>query len=131
MNEAAEGGAGFLETMSVGAKALGENLKANLTNPTALAMAIGKEMLSALKLADEGTGELAKKFNITYDEAARTREQLGQIAALSMDSAINTKRLQESLIAVGQSLGSNAAFAVESVAKIGAAATFHCSVNEL
>ena len=109
MSDAAENGAGFLKTMSVGAKALGENLMANLKNPLALIMAIGKEMVAALKLADEGTGELAKKFNITYDEAARTREQLGQIAALSMDSAVNTKGLQESLIAVGQSLGSNAA----------------------
>lgn len=109
MEKAAEGNAGFFKTMGVGVKALGANLMANLKNPLTIILALGKEIVAAFKLADEGTGELAKKFNITYDEAARTREQLGQIAALSMDSAINTKGLQESLIAVGQSLGSNAA----------------------
>jgi hypothetical protein len=109
MSEAAEDGASFLETMSVGAKALGKNLMASLKDPFTLIMAIGKEIFAVLSGADKATGELAKKFNITYDEAARTREQLTQIANLSMDSAVNTRGLQESLIAVGQSLGSNAA----------------------
>ena len=45
---------------------------------------------------------------MSYGEANATRQELSQMAALSGDVALNTKALQESLIAVGNSLGSNA-----------------------
>ena len=51
---------------------------------------------------------MAKAMNMTYEDALNTREELGNIAALSGDAALNTKGLQESYMAIGKSLGSNA-----------------------
>ena len=66
------------------------------------------ELVEALKGADKGAGELAKGFNMTYDEALKVREELTQIGDLSGDVALNTRALQESMMAVGKALGSNA-----------------------
>ena len=65
-------------------------------------------MLKILKGADKGAGDLAKGFNMTYNEAIGVREELTQIGNLSGDVALNTRALQESMMAVGQALGSNA-----------------------
>jgi hypothetical protein len=65
-------------------------------------------MGDALKLADAGAGDLAKGMNMTYGEALNTRRELGNMAATSGDIALTTKGLQETLMAVGNQLGSNA-----------------------
>jgi hypothetical protein len=57
---------------------------------------------------DGAVGQLAKDFNMSYSEALKTRQELTQIASLSGNAAINTRGLQESMVAIGQSLGSNA-----------------------
>ena len=51
---------------------------------------------------------MAKKMNLTYGEALNTRRELGNMAAMSGDVALNTKNLQESYMAVGAALGTNA-----------------------
>jgi hypothetical protein len=66
------------------------------------------QIVDALKVADNGAGELAKSFNMSYSEANQTRQELGNMAAMSGDVALNTKNLQETLMAVGTELGSNA-----------------------
>jgi hypothetical protein len=66
------------------------------------------EMLNALTKADTATGDLAKDFNITYDAAAGVRNELIEIGNLSGNIALNARALQESMVAVGKSLGSNA-----------------------
>jgi hypothetical protein len=78
----------------------------------ALAKAFGPmfimfEMLDALTKADKATGDLAKDFNLTYNGAANLREELIQVGNLSGNIALNARALQESMIAVGKSLGSN------------------------
>jgi len=65
-------------------------------------------IIDALKIVDKGAGDLAKGFNMTYDEAMNVREELTQIGNLSGDAALNTRALQESMMAIGKSLGSNA-----------------------
>lgn len=64
--------------------------------------------MDALKIVDKGAGDLAKGFNMTYNEAMNVREELTQIGNLSGDAALNTRALQESMMAIGKSLGSNA-----------------------
>jgi len=96
------------DVLKGGLKSMGKAFKANLLNPANLLLGAVKQLFDALKSADQGAGDLAKNFNMTYGEANATRGELGQIAALSGDIALNTKGLQESLIAVGNSLGSNA-----------------------
>jgi hypothetical protein len=66
------------------------------------------ELVEALKKADTATGDLAKDFNITYNEAAKVRNELIDIGLSSNNVALNARALQESMVAVGKSLGSNA-----------------------
>jgi hypothetical protein len=65
-------------------------------------------ILGYISEVDKGAGDLAKSMNMTYDAALDTRKELGDIATLSGDAALNTKNLQETLIFVGKQLGSNA-----------------------
>ena len=83
-------------------------IKDVLTDPAALGAIAFKLMVEALEGADKGAGDLAKGFNMTYNEAMNVREELTQIGNLSGDVALNTRALQESMMAVGQALGSNA-----------------------
>jgi hypothetical protein len=64
-------------------------------------------ILGYLSEVDKGAGNLAKSMNMTYQEALDTRKELGNIATLSGDTALNTKNLQETLMFVGKQLGSN------------------------
>lgn len=82
--------------------------KEGLLNPANLALGFITQMIAALKTSDEATGKLAKDFNLTYNEAANVRNELIQIGNLSGDVALNARALQETMVAVGQSLGSNA-----------------------
>ena len=65
-------------------------------------------LASSLIKADKGAGELAKNMNLTYTEANKARGELGSIATNSMDAALNVRALQESLMFIGNQLGSNA-----------------------
>ena len=90
--------------MGAGMKSAFSGLGKNLLGPEALIA----EMVSALQLADEAAGQLAKDFNLTYSEALDTRRELSNMATMSGDVALNARALQESMVAVGQSLGTNA-----------------------
>jgi hypothetical protein len=90
--------------MGAGMKSAFSGLGKNLLGPEALIT----EMVSALQKADEATGKLAKDFNLTYSEALDTRRELSNMATMSGDVALNAGALQESMVAVGQSLGTNA-----------------------
>jgi hypothetical protein len=98
---------GTIAVLQQGAKALWTNLTKAL-NPASLILAAIDEIIDAMKIIDSGAGDMAKGMNMTYSEALKTREELGTIADLSGDAAVTTKGLQESLMAVGQALGSNA-----------------------
>ena len=66
------------------------------------------ELVEAIKTADKATGDLAKEFNITYEAATDVRNELIEMGNISGNIALNARALQESMIAVGKSLGSNA-----------------------
>jgi hypothetical protein len=87
-----------------GAKSAFSGLGKSLLGPEALIA----EFVDALQKSDKAAGDLAKSFNITYSEALDTRRELSNMATLSGDVALNTKGLQESMVAVGKSLGTNA-----------------------
>lgn len=104
MKEAGGGVAG----LKAGIKDMGSQFTESITNPANIALFVITQMGEALKGADKGAGELAKGFNMTYNEAMNVREELTQIGNLSGDVALNTRVLQESMMAIGKSLGSNA-----------------------
>ena len=90
--------------LGAGMKSAFSNLSKNLVDPKVLIT----EFVVALQQSDEAAGKLAKEFNMTYTEALSTRRELSNMATLSGDVAVNTKGLQESMVAVGKSLGTNA-----------------------
>lgn len=90
--------------MGAGLKSMAGSLGKNLLDPAFLIEEFGK----ALKLVDDGAGDMAKKMNLTYGEALNVQREFGNIAALSGDVALTTKGLSESYMAMGQSLGTNA-----------------------
>ena len=69
------------------------------------------ELFSAFKSADKATGDMAKNMNMTFEEASKVRGELTFMAAKSMDTFLNTRALQESLMAVNKSLGTSVVFA--------------------
>jgi hypothetical protein len=87
---------------------MGKQIKTNLTDPMVIAGFLVTQFIDALTKADTATGDLAKDFNLTYNSAANLREELIQIGNLSGNIALNARALQESMVAVGKSLGSNA-----------------------
>jgi hypothetical protein len=105
---AGEEGATKASTMKAAFKSAGSSLKENLMDPTALTLGLIKLLWSTLVEGDKATGELAKSMNMTYDAASKTRFDLNRIANSTFDASVNTKRLQESMIAVGNALGTNA-----------------------
>ena len=67
---------------------MGGQIKSGLLNPANLAVGFITQMISALKLADDGAGDLAKNFNVTYSEALNIRRELGNMAAMSGVSTV-------------------------------------------
>jgi hypothetical protein len=96
------------EAMKMAFKKMGPTLKEGLTDPLVIGGFLFNEMKAAILGADKATGELAKNTDLTYTEALQAREEFTNIANLSMDSAINTKGLQESYSAIASSLGAQA-----------------------
>jgi len=104
---AARAGDKDFSAMSTFTKEVGKNLKNALSSANLLQGALTL-LISSLQSVDDETGKLAKGFNMTYSDALKTRRELGNMAAMSGDAALNTKNLQETMMAVGQTLGSNA-----------------------
>ena len=96
---------GQLAVLKKGVQTLGSNLTKHLKDPLSLAIALIGQMTLALAESDKAIGELAKGANMTYDAAASLRQEFSRIANLSMDSAVSTKTIQESYLAMENSVG--------------------------
>lgn len=107
-NTAAQNGASKFGAMSAAIKSVKQDIITNITDPLTITVFLITKTVEAFKRVDKGVGELAKGFNMTYSDALKTRQELTQIASLSGDAAVNTRGLQESMMAIGQTLGSNA-----------------------
>ncbi len=100
-----------ISALAAGFKVLVASLKTILGPITLLV-----EVFKAFMAADKATGELAKNMNMTYDSARAVRGELTKFAALSGDTFLNTRALQESLMSINQSLGTSVMFADQDVA---------------
>jgi hypothetical protein len=96
------------KVMGAGVKSMKSSIISNLKDPLTLVTLVATQLIDALKMTDSGAGDMAKQMNMTYGEALNTRRELGNMAAMSGDVALNTRGLQETYMAVGQSLGTNA-----------------------
>ena len=95
-----------LSTQTSKYRNIGNALKDQLTKANLIDFAI-KEFVDALIKGDKATGELARGFNMSYSAASNLRKDLATTAALSNDVNVNIAGLQESMMAVGKTLGSN------------------------
>lgn len=91
--------------LAAGFKNIGSQMSTGILNPANILVSLITTLVSVLFQADQETGDLAKGMNMTYEQANQTRQELTKIANLSGDSALNTSRLQESLMAVNSALG--------------------------
>jgi len=96
------------KVLKAGVKEAGKNLVENLKDPLTASVFLVTKFTEALASTDKMAGDTAKSFNMSYQDALKLNHELNTTANLTLDAAVNTKGLNESLIAVGQSLGSNA-----------------------
>ena len=96
-----------LSTQTSKYRNIGIALKEELTYANLLdsvLIQIGKAILAV----DKQTGDLAKGFNITYNESLNLRKELFSMAVDSGRLTSNTRTYQETILAIGKALGSNA-----------------------
>jgi len=91
-----------------GIGSVGSSLITSLKDPLIIIGFLSKQFLDTLLSVDKQTGELAKNLNLSYKEASDLRGELVSTANSTGDLFVTTKGLQESLVAVGNSLGTNA-----------------------
>ena len=88
-------------------KNIGNALKDQLTSFNAIdAILIG--LIGGFDQSQRGIGDMAKGLGMSATRAADMRHEFANISNLSMNANLTVKALQESQIAVGQALGSNA-----------------------
>lgn len=95
-------GTSSMAALKAGFKSLGPVIKTSL-GPLALLAEAVRTVISI----DRETGQLAKSLNLTYNESNLLRRELTSAANASGELFATTKGLQESLIAINQTLGTN------------------------
>lgn len=96
-----------LKGLKAGLGELKDQFIEGLLRPTNMVLGLFTQMGLSLMNADKAAGDLAKSFDITYSNANKVRSTLTDIGNLSGDNAINTRALQENMIAMGSALGTN------------------------
>jgi hypothetical protein len=94
--------------MKAALKSVGGNIKSSLTDPLTISMFVINQMFEALKSVDKGIGEFAKGMNLSYKDAAALDQKFNSIANSSGDIAVTTKGIRDTMLAMGQAMGSNA-----------------------
>jgi hypothetical protein len=102
-----------VQGLGAGLKSLGNQIKSSLTNPANITLFVIQQIIDALIKSDKATGELAKAFGTSYNEANNLRNELNNIANSSGDINITTLALQKSLIAVNKEFGTATMFSGE------------------
>lgn len=88
-------------------KQLAKNIKEAASNANFLQMASGFILKSFLDI-DKSVGSFAKSMNMSYNESFKIKKEFTRIANSSGDTLLNSQRLLETQVAVGNALGSNA-----------------------
>ena len=92
------------KAMPVFLNKIGNNIKGAFSKANILQGGIALITKSLLE-ADKATGEMAKSLNITYTESLGVRENLTGIANSSNDTAVSTRSLHESHMAINAAIG--------------------------
>lgn len=95
-------GTSSIVSLKAGFKSLGPVIKKSL-GPLALLAEAVRTVISI----DKQTGQLAKSLNLSFNESNQLRRELSSAANASGELFATTQGLQESLIAINQTLGTN------------------------
>ena len=101
-------GGGAMGGMKAALKSVGSDVKSALKDPLAVTSFLITQMVNAFISLDKGIGEFAKGMNMTYQDAAKLDNTFNSIANASGETAVTTRGIRESVLAIGQALGSNA-----------------------
>lgn len=97
-----------LKGLSAGLSNLKGQMFQSLTNPANVALFVITQIGKTFLDLDKGIGEFAKGMNLSYQEAANLDQQFNSIANSSGDIAVTTKGIRDTMLAMGQAMGSNA-----------------------
>ena len=86
---------------------LGKQIIKGVLNPANLVLSAFTLIVDSVMSVDTAAGDFAKSMNISYGEALKTREELDAVAKASGDTALTGIKLQESLAAVNDALGTS------------------------
>ena len=100
-------GGSAVGALGKGFKNIGSQILGGVLNPANALLASITLMITEIGAADKRAGDMAKSMNMSYGAAQKVQKELTDIAATSGDSALNTKRLDETLTSVNKSLGTN------------------------
>jgi hypothetical protein len=96
-----------ISTWGTYASVLKKNLNDAFT-PMAAAQMTLTFIFSIMKGMDESAGKLAKGMNMSYNQGVQLNKEFKDVANASGDVMINAKGLEESLLSINQSMGTNA-----------------------
>ena len=105
---AVKNGGGAMGGMKAAIKSVGSDIKSSLKDPLVIISFLVTQIISAFKSLDDGIGQFAKGMNVTYQDAAKLNNEFNNIANSSMDVAVTTKGIRDTMLAMGQAMGSNA-----------------------
>ena len=91
-----------MESIAQMATSLGKSISAALAPAAMLAY-----LLNALIESDAAAADMAKQMNMSYDAALSTRMELKKSADASFNNFVTTKGMQDSLMAMSSTLGTN------------------------
>ena len=97
-----------LSSIKSGFKSLTQSLKKSL-GPAAIL----KELYSTFKESDKAVGELAKSMGTSYGEASNLRGEMTKMSFQSNSIFVNTKNMQESMMALNKEFGTATSFSGE------------------
>jgi hypothetical protein len=89
-------------------KNIGKQIKGGVLNPANLILGVITGLIDGFAKSQTSIGELAKGLGMSASRATEMRQDFASIANLSMEANVSVKGLQESQLAVGQALGTNA-----------------------
>jgi hypothetical protein len=81
-----------------------------MLNPLQLLNEVIGFVVGTVKKLDTELGDAAKSMNMTYEAAGKSRMEMTKFAEATGDTLVNSTHLQESVLAINESLGSNVAF---------------------
>ena len=108
MDKTLRKGGGSVSALGAGFKNMRKQIFDGMLNPANLVLGVITGLIKGFADSQKGIGELAKGLGMSASSATQMRQDFASIANASGDFNVNVKGLQESQLAVGQALGTNA-----------------------